>query len=186
MRKIMVAASAFLFGLALIWGSASGFEDAAGPRFRDAPKMELEQTMEEFRDTNRIIGQTVRDPQGRAIGQVSEVMMNVETGQVQYVTVSAADPAVGRREILVPWDALQVDAARRSLVLDATPDQLRRAPSPDVVITPDAAQQIHEFYGVAPAWMDEAVPEMRTHQEPYPWELPSGEVQPRPEMGMQE
>jgi sporulation protein YlmC with PRC-barrel domain len=197
MRKMMITASAFLFGMALSTAAfAQGGYGAPGqteqpgtvhPPTQQEPVQvlpERELGMQQPGDgqiisSGQIVGQNVLTPDGERLGQIKGLKMDMEAGQIGYAVVSAGGVlGIGRREYLVPWNALQMDPQQGTYVLDVTPQQLRDAPTFREITTREEAVQLHEYYGVAPYWEGDRL-EMRRDQEPYPWERPGGEVQER-------
>jgi sporulation protein YlmC with PRC-barrel domain len=184
MKKVMITAPALLLALAFGPGTVSGYGDAGGQRF-DVPRQEQHQVEQqqigELHAAERMIGQNVESPQGQNLGRVRELVMDAETGQVGYAVISAQDVTGIQRDYLVPWAALQFDHRAETFVLDISPEELREAPTARVIISPDDAEAIHEFYGVAPVWVEDEVVEMRPEQEPFPWETPSGLIETLPD-----
>jgi sporulation protein YlmC with PRC-barrel domain len=199
MHKIMISASAFLFSMALSTGAfAQGGYGAPGqappggaaPPAQQAPAQTQQapapvqpgQAMGpcEIVTSDQLIGQNVQTPEGENLGQITGLMMDAQTGQVGYAVLSSGGVlGIGRKDYVVPWNALEIDPQQRTVVLDISPEQLRDAPPAADITTYEEGERIHEFYGVTPYWMDEGTLEMRPQQEPYPWEEPGGRIQER-------
>jgi sporulation protein YlmC with PRC-barrel domain len=197
MRKIMVTASAFLFSMALCtgafaqggYGTAPGQtgEGAAQPPGQQEPtrvqpqqELGIQYSNGGFISSGQLIGQDIQTPDGERLGQIRGLLMDQETGQIGYAIVSAGGLlGIGRRDHLVPWNAMQIDPQEETYVLDTTPEEFRGSPTGREITTREEAEQIHEYYGVAPYWTEEDTLRMRPQQEPFPWEQPEGDIQER-------
>lgn len=93
---------------------------------------------------------SLRDEQGRQLGTVDQVLVDLQRGQIGYVVVESP---TGQSHV-VPWNALDVDAQQNALTLEMNADRFRQAPTGDAQTVQDMnqAEQIHQFYGVAPYW----------------------------------
>ncbi len=96
---------------------------------------------------------SLNDRHGQNIGEIDKVLVDVERGQIGYVVVESA---AGETHV-IPWQALQADPHAQTLTLQMDAAQFRQAPTGDaeVVLDPERAEQIHQFYGVAPHWDEE-------------------------------
>ncbi len=103
---------------------------------------------------------SVQNRQGEELGQVSELLVDVEQGRVGYVIVSANGIlGVGADRHIVPWQALQPDPQREVLLIDMEADRFRQSPTGDAetVATQEQGRTVHEFYGVSPYWEEGAM-----------------------------
>src|SRR5215218_9846912 len=95
----------------------------------------------------RVIGQDVYDEDGDKIGSASEVYLDDDTGQPEWVTVRTG--LFGTKESFVPVAAARFDGAE--LVVDATKDQVSGAPRMDADGHLSAQQEaeIYRYYGIS-------------------------------------
>lgn len=98
-------------------------------------------------------GNDVFNPAGEDLGDIKEIMLNVNTGQVSYAVLSFGGfLGMGEKLFAVPWNALTLDTENKRFTLNVSKDQLERAPGFDGDDWPDMsdptwAQGIHTFYG---------------------------------------
>ena len=59
-------------------------------------------------------GGRVVSPQGRELGTIEDVMVDLQAGTIAYAVLEAED-----RRYAVPWKALKPDADRECFVIDA-------------------------------------------------------------------
>lgn len=154
MRKTeLFIASLFIAGLIL--GCA-----ASGQQMRPAPSEELSQVpaqqqmsqQQQISAGEELSQFSIRDQQGQSIGQIDQVLVDLQQGKIGYAIVDSQQQP-GQKHV-IPWNALQVDPQQQVLTLQVSADQLQLAPSGDaqVVLDADQARQIDQFFGAAPAW----------------------------------
>ena len=176
MKKTMAAISTMLFSLVLA-GSALAAEHEMGEtggvgvetqqgvdleKQPPGPAVAQEQLAPhqqgDLREAASLMGQTVTSKDGKELGTVSNLLVDMDTGQIHYLTVSTsgeADAAV--QEYAVPWKAVERSPETEELALDISQDKFRNAPEGTELGTRQQEEEIFEFYGVAPYW-EEAEP----------------------------
>lgn len=185
MKKIMVTASAFLFSMALTTGAlAAGeygsdhakegqqAEQQMGAEQQDSQQFAAQQAgQQQVKSTNKLIGKAVKSSDGQELGNVSDIMVDVESGQVGYALVSSGGVlGMGEDQYIVPWKALQTDPQTEALTLNISQDKLKQAPKGQTVADQEQAREIHQFYGVSPYWEEGGQQEMQ--QQPTQMEEP--------------
>lgn len=111
--------------------------------------------------SDQFIGNTVRDQEGNALGRVSQVIFDTQSGQIRYLVVAKQEigvpefQAVEKGEYLIPWPAVSADPERRAVTVDVAAAQFEKAPKGTAVTSEEEAKRIHSFYGVAPYWEEE-------------------------------
>ena len=105
-----------------------------------------------------LIGDKVRNAQDEHLGNVEDLMIDLETGRVAYCVLSFGGfLGMGEKLFAVPWRALNLDAEEHAFVLNVPKDRLKDAPGfdkhhwPDLT-DPDLRSQIYGFYDVRPDW----------------------------------
>ncbi len=129
---------------------------------------------EQIRTANDLQDFTVQDNQGKKIGKVDKVGIDLQHGQIGYVTVSSQG-----KDLIIPWQALKVEPQQKTLALsNMSADQLKQAPQGklDKSLTREKEQKIHQFYGVAPYW--ESTGTQERLQEPGTMQHPGTMQQP--------
>ena len=103
-------------------------------------------------DVATLTGATVRDTSGDKIGTVSQVYLDDQTGQPQWVTVKTG--LFGTKESFVPLAASRLDGD--VLVVDASKDQVSGAPrvEQDGHISEQEEAEIYRYYGLAGSGSD--------------------------------
>ncbi|UGQ45155.1 PRC-barrel domain-containing protein [Massilia endophytica] len=110
-----------------------------------------------------LMGEDVYNRQEEDLGDIKEIMLDMQTGQIAYAVLSFGGIlGMGDKLFAVPWQALQLDTVNKRFILDCTKEKLENAPGFDKDRWPDMADQqfssaIHSFYGT-----QQAMPGQRT------------------------
>ena len=116
-----------------------------------------------------LIGSEIQDHQGEKIGDIDKVLVDVENGQVGFVTVASGGVlGVGDDKYIVPFNALQMKKSQGNeaqvgerqmgeivFTLNTHKHQLKEVPQGDIeeaLTQEDQSRGIFEHYGVAPYW----------------------------------
>ncbi|MCS0581466.1 PRC-barrel domain-containing protein [Massilia pinisoli] len=103
-----------------------------------------------------LIGDSVVNAADEDLGDIKEIMLDMQTGQVAYAVLSFGGfLGMGDKLFAVPWQALHLDTVNKRFVLDIDKNQMQNAPGFDKNAWPDLAdaqwaQHIHSFYGTDP------------------------------------
>ena len=103
-----------------------------------------------------LIGDSVVNAADEDLGDIKEIMLDMQTGQVAYAVLSFGGfLGLGDKLFAVPWQALHLDTVNKRFVLDIDKDRMQNAPGFDKDAWPDMAdarwaQHIHSFYGTDP------------------------------------
>jgi sporulation protein YlmC with PRC-barrel domain len=103
-----------------------------------------------------LIGDSVVNAADEDLGDIKEIMLDMQTGQVAYAVLSFGGfLGMGDKLFAVPWQALHLDTVNKRFVLDIEKERLQNAPGFDKDAWPDMAdtqwaQHIHSFYGTDP------------------------------------
>lgn len=93
---------------------------------------------------------------GVRLGDVKEIMMDIQSGRVCYVVLSFGGfLSMGEKLFAVPWSALTVDTENQRFVMDVDEERLKEAPGFDTDKWPNMADQtwenkVHSYYGTQP------------------------------------
>ena len=104
---------------------------------------------------NTLIGDDVLNRSGENLGDIKEIMLDMNTGQVAYAVLAFGGIlGIGEKLFAVPWQALKLDTVNKCFTLDASKDQLRHAPGFDPDAWPDMEDvqwqtQVQSFYGTS-------------------------------------
>ncbi|MDP3008487.1 MAG: PRC-barrel domain-containing protein [Methylococcales bacterium] len=107
---------------------------------------------------SKIIGTTVKNANGDDLGDIKELVLNPESGQVVYAVVSYGGVlGLGDKLFAVPWKAMLWTADKEHYVLNVDKAMLKNAPGFDKAHWPDSAskwdqqrEEIEQFYHVNP------------------------------------
>jgi hypothetical protein len=103
-----------------------------------------------------LIGDSVVNGSEESLGDIKEIMLDMQTGQVAYAVLSFGGfLGIGEKLFAVPWGALHLDTVNERFVLNVDKARLQNAPGFDPGAWPDMsdvnwARQIHTFYGTNP------------------------------------
>ena len=105
-----------------------------------------------------LVGDTVKNAQDENIGNLKDIMIDVQSGRVAYGVLDFGGLlGMGNKLFAVPWQALSVDEENKVLRLDVDKDRLKNAEGFDQNDWPDTTdlnwgRQVHDYYGYTPYW----------------------------------
>ena len=108
-----------------------------------------------------MIGNKVYNLQGEKLGDVKDVMLDVDLGRIAYAVLSFGGfLGMGDKLFAIPFEAFRVDPSNDRIVLDVPKEKLENAPGFDKDRWPSTADrtwatQIHQHYGYRPYWESE-------------------------------
>lgn len=103
-----------------------------------------------------LIGDSVVNGVEEDLGDIKEIMLDMNTGQVAYAVLAFGGfLGMGEKLFAVPWQALHLDTVNHRFVLNVENERLKTAPGFNKDAWPDMsdvnwASQIHAFYGTDP------------------------------------
>ena len=103
-----------------------------------------------------LIGDSVVNGAEENLGDIKEIMLDMNTGQVAYAVLAFGGfLGMGEKLFAVPWQALHLDTANHRFVLNVEKERLKTAPGFNKDSWPDMsditwANQVHTFYGTDP------------------------------------
>lgn len=103
-----------------------------------------------------LIGDSVVNAAEEDLGDIKEIMLDMQTGQVAYAVLAFGGfLGMGEKLFAVPWQALHLDTVNHRFVLNVDKERLKNAPGFDKDAWPDMsdvtwASGIHSFYGTDP------------------------------------
>lgn len=111
-----------------------------------------------------ITGDSVRNLAGDDLGNVQDIMLDVDDGSIAYAVLSFGGfLGMGEKLFAVPWKALVLVQDEKHFLLDVDKEALADAPGFDKDDWPDFSdptwgQGIHDHYGTTPYWKREGRP----------------------------
>lgn len=114
----------------------------------------------EARDKNgvlkasQLMGMNVEGLDGKKLGDVKDLVIDSEDGSIDYVVLDFGGLlGIGTKYFAIPWDALDQTADKKTLVMDASKQDLKAAPGFDKDHWPDLSDSqeqvvIYQFYGI--------------------------------------
>lgn len=105
-----------------------------------------------------IIGDDVRNVAGEDLGEVTDIMLDLETGNIAYAVVDMGGfLGIGGKLFAVPWSAMTLDTDEHEFVVDIDKTRLENAPGFDKDDWPDFSDRawgksVHDYYQQAPYW----------------------------------
>ena len=112
-----------------------------------------------FLGAKTLIGEEVIGKNGKKLGEIQELMIDMKNQKVAYALMSFAGfLGMGERLFAVPFGALRNDGVKGQLYLDVDEEKFNTAPYIDPNDWPDMAdknwiREVHAFYGVEPYLM---------------------------------
>jgi sporulation protein YlmC with PRC-barrel domain len=108
-----------------------------------------------------MIGSKVLNPAGEPLGNLKELVIDLEEGQIVYAVLSFGGfMGMGDKLFAIPWEALVLNPRDQTFILDVEKEVLKEAPGFDKDHWPTNAQyeagwllDIYEYYGYSPYWM---------------------------------
>ena len=100
-----------------------------------------------------LLGNDVYNSQGEDLGDIKEIMLDMNSGEVSYAVLSFGGfLGMGDKLFAVPWKALKLDTANKRFILDVDKAKLESAPGFDKDDWPDMADptwqnSISSYYG---------------------------------------
>lgn len=101
-----------------------------------------------------IRGYTVRTGSGEEIGQVEELLVDVEEEKVRFLIVASGGfLGIGKDKTFIPLDAV-TNIEDGVVFIDRTRDQVAGAPEYDPELAEDRSyyEQVYGYYGFSPYW----------------------------------
>src|SRR5262245_2252117 len=104
---------------------------------------------------SRLVNYRVRNSAGEDLGKIEDVVVDPETGNMQYAILSFGGVfGMGNKLFPIPWSSLRTAPNRDYVLLDIDKETLRRAPGYDRDSLPNWAdptwrRSIHDHYGPA-------------------------------------
>jgi sporulation protein YlmC with PRC-barrel domain len=101
-----------------------------------------------------LIGNDVYNSAGDSLGTIKEFMIDMSSGRISYAVLSFGGfLGMGDRLFAVPWQALKLDTKNKRFTLNASKEQLKKAPGFDKDHWPSMADDswatdVYAFYGV--------------------------------------
>ena len=81
-----------------------------------------------FNKASKLIGMNVQNPQGQDLGEIKDIVINLDSGSVSYAVLSSGGVlGVGEKLLAVPLSAFKRSADRQHLVLQATQANISQA-----------------------------------------------------------
>lgn len=110
---------------------------------------------------NTLIGNDVHNLEGEKLGDIKDVMLDVDLGRVAYAVLSFGGfLGMGDKLFAIPFEGFRMDVKNERIILDVPKETLKKAPGFDKDNWPSTAdrrwgQQIHQHYGYRPYWETE-------------------------------
>jgi sporulation protein YlmC with PRC-barrel domain len=115
------------------------------------------ESMQQMSRASKIIGTNVKNPNGDKLGDIKDLVLDPESGQVVYVVVSFGGLlGVGDKLFALPWKALHWARDKEYYVFNVEESTLKKAPGFDKKYWPDSSkwdqlrEEVKEFYQVNP------------------------------------
>lgn len=102
-----------------------------------------------------INGTTVENSTGENIGDIKDLMINTNSGEVEYavLSVNTGFLNLGSKYFAIPLQAMTFDKSREKVLVDISKDRLENSPGFDKDNWPDGAQNefvssVYDYYEI--------------------------------------
>lgn len=107
---------------------------------------------------SHLLGSTVKNPQGKELGSIKDLVVSPEDNRVVYAVLSFGGVlGLGEKSFAMPLSALKPGAGEKTFVVEVDPERLRMAPEfnqnnwPQMT-DPQWITAVYTFYGLQPYW----------------------------------
>ncbi len=115
-------------------------------------------SMQQVSRASKIIGTNVKNISGDNLGDIKDLVLDPDSGQVVYAVVSFGGIlGVGNKVFALPWKALDWTRDKNYYILDVDKTTLSKAPGFDKRHWPDSSdkwdmlkEEINQFYNIKP------------------------------------
>lgn len=115
---------------------------------------------DESHSAKKLMGLSVVSQQDEKIGEIQDIMLDIQSGRITFVTLSKGGVlGIGGEEgIAVPLEALRFDPAAGQATLTVDKNKLENAPKQADMSSQDFQRELQSHYGVSPAWQRQDEP----------------------------
>jgi sporulation protein YlmC with PRC-barrel domain len=91
-----------------------------------------------------IIGDSVQNPAGEDLGKIDNLMVNIRTGEVEYVVLQFGSVlGLGGKLFAIPFAELKLDPSREIFILNRDREYLKNVPGFDQSHWPDTNDHVY-------------------------------------------
>jgi len=99
-----------------------------------------------------LIGNKVHNPEGENLGEIKDVMVNINNGRIEYMIIEFGGfLGIGEKFFAIPFYVLSLDTARHAFILDQKREVLENAPGFDKDHWPEtnshAMESTYSYWG---------------------------------------
>ena len=108
--------------------------------------------------TTSFYGDSVYDVAGKFLGEIEELVLDINSGRVAYALIAVGGfLGMGRKLFGIPWSMVLVDRAYQRCVINIELERLIDAPGLDGdalsrIADPSWAVEVHAYFGCKPYW----------------------------------
>ena len=153
MKRIGLMMMAIVASLVFVGGTLADEKKATSEKMGAKQAVSAEK-QSNIVSVNRFIGMDIHNQQGETIGEVQDLVLNRQNGQIDYVVVSKGGFwGVGEERHAVPFKAFKTTPEGDALTLTIDENKLANAPKLERGMSEaEYSRQINEYYGQAPAF----------------------------------
>jgi sporulation protein YlmC with PRC-barrel domain len=83
----------------------------------------------QYLTASSIIGDKVYDEKGERMGDIKDIMMDVNTGSIHYYVVEMGGfLSIGTKYFAIPYDLLRIDPAKKRFIFTQSKEVIAKAP----------------------------------------------------------
>src|SRR4026209_1684744 len=93
-----------------------------------------------------IVGDSVENNEGEKLGEIDNLMINLQTGHVEYAVIEFGTfLGMGGKLFAIPFKELRVNPAKKVFVLNRDKDYLKKSPGFDKTHWPDTNDHYYDY-----------------------------------------
>lgn len=131
------------------WGAIYGNTGVSSNPWWDHPALDLNLKGDpHLFSAEAVIGHHVEANDGE-IGHVDDLLIDDEHWTIRYFVIATRNWWPGRKVILSPWWATDLDWAQRTIGMDLKREAIKTSPpyDPEKTLTAEASGELHDYYG---------------------------------------
>ena len=147
-----ITSAALAFAIPLYAADESGLKSDSQPQAGVTQQQTDQMQSGQMMTAEKLKGMEVVSQMGEEIGEIEEVMIDQQTGEVKFVIISKGGIlGIGGEEVAVPLNAFEIINEQARLTVDQSKFENVPQQKPEVTDS-DYLRDLESHYGVAPAW----------------------------------
>ncbi len=147
-----ITSAALAFAIPLYAADEPGLKSDSQPQAGVTQQQTDHMQSGQMMTAEKLKGMEVVSQKGEGIGEIEEVMIDQQTGEVKFVIISKGGIlGIGGEEVAAPLSAFGISKEQARLTVDQSKFENVPQQKPEVTDS-DYLRDLESHYGVAPAW----------------------------------